>query len=74
MYILSRDKKKLVKFKALTVARNYGAGKDCKYNIMTEGDIGGEILAGYPEEKNAIDEIEKIAAALENGEKIYRIP
>ncbi len=74
MYILSRDKKKLVKLKGLTVSRNFGAGKDFKYNIMTGGELGGEILAGYPEEKNAIDELEKIAAALEKGEKIYRIP
>ncbi len=74
MYILSRDKKTLVKLKGIQVSRNFGSGKDGKFVIMSSGEVGGLILAGYPEEKNAIDEIEKIAAAIEKGEAIYKIP
>ncbi len=74
MYILSRDKKTLVKLKGVQVTRNFGSGKDGKFVIMSNGEAGGLILAGYPEEKNAVDEMEKIAAAIERGETIYKIP
>lgn len=70
MYILSQDKKKIFCFTEgiLTVGRNIGGGKDGKFAIFT-GEL--EILGVYPEEKNAIDELEKILTAAEEGKTTY---
>lgn len=70
MYILSQDKKKIVCFSEgiLSVGRNIGGGKDGKFAVFVNGL---EILGVYSEEKNAIDELEKIFNAAEEGKTTY---
>lgn len=76
MLIFSQDRKKIVEFAMLSVTRNFGGGKDGKYAIVGTGNLGVSfdgILGTYADEKTAMDELEKIFAAFENGEKSYRL-
>ncbi len=74
MIIFSQDRKSIVDCKVAEVTRNLGGGKDAKYIITARtSDIGGVIVGSYPEEKNAMDELEKIYAAFEAGTKTYSI-
>lgn len=72
MTVLSQDKKTIFSGKSFTVEKNLG-GKDRKYAIIGNGKDGlsAKILAYYPEEKNAVDELEKLFNAMANGEKTY---
>jgi len=74
MYLLSKDKKILISFGSegchfLEIHRNFGEGKEKKFALMG----GGLVLNTYPEEKNAMDEMEKIVSAIELGQMIYKI-
>ncbi|MDY4588253.1 MAG: hypothetical protein SPD47_07375 [Oscillospiraceae bacterium] len=76
MLIFSQDRKKIVDCFSVTVTRNFGGGKDGKYAIVGTGDLGVSfdgVLGTYADEKTAMDELEKIFAAFENGEKSYRL-
>ncbi len=74
MIIMSQDRKRLIDCAVVEVSRNLGGGKDAKY-VITANSIGfgGFIVGSYPEEKNAMDELEKIYAALASGAKTYDI-
>ncbi len=74
MIIFSQDKKRMVDCKKVVVERNIGGGKDAKYVLIAYlSDLGGDIVGSYPEEKNALDELEKIYAAFEAGAKTYSV-
>ena len=76
MLIFSQDRKKIIDCITVSVTRNFGGGKDGKYCMVGSGGFGTSfdgVLATYPDEKTAMDELEKIFAAFENGEKTYRL-
>lgn len=74
MYIISRDKKLIMEAKNLQVTANLCGKKNEKYSIVASGyGLGAEIVGTYPDEKTAIDEMEKIFAAMAAGEATYEI-
>lgn len=73
MLIYSKDRKSIVNANLIQVNRNLGGGKDGKYIISAIGESTGEvILACYPEEKFAVDALEKIYNAFANGASSYK--
>ncbi len=76
MTIFTQDRKKIINCTKISVERNIGGGKAGKYCLlgyMLGEALTAEILAAYPEEKNAMDELEKIYAAFAAGAKFYEI-
>lgn len=78
MLIFSKDRKKIVDCISVAVSRNYGGGREAKFSLVGSGGIGttldgSGLLASYPDEKTAMDELEKIFAAFEGGAKTYRL-
>lgn len=75
MIIMSRDRKTiLAKIKSIQVTKNFGGPKDGKYILVANGGFGeGVVLAQYAEEKNAVDELEKIYSAIADGAAAYRV-
>ena len=71
--ILAQDRKRVVLVRSgkLEVTRNLGGGKDGKYAIIAGNELLAETLSVYPEEKDAIDALEKLFAAIAAGEKTY---
>ena len=73
MLVFSRDGKTIIKAKSLTVQKNIAGKKDEKYSITAwSGEISGVSVAVFPDEKTALDALEKAFAAFENGAKTYR--
>ena len=76
MIVFSKDRKTIAKCKALAVTKNFGGKKDEKYAIVgciNDGVIEQTILALYPDEKTALDELEKIYEAFAGGAKTYKL-
>lgn len=76
MLIFSSDRKKITDCISVSVQRNFGGGKDSKFVLLGYAGFGTSfdgILASYSDEKTAMDELEKIFTAFENGAKSYRI-
>ena len=74
MLIYSQKRKKIADCAAISVERN--GGKEGKYALVGSAGFGtmcDGILAVYPDEKTAVDELEKIFAAFESGAGSYRI-
>ena len=74
MLIYAQDRKSVADVKSLVVSRNLGGGKDGKYMILayTSG-ISNQVIAGtYPDEKTAIDALEKAYTAFAEGAKAYK--
>ena len=71
--VLTQDRKRIVIVRngKIEVTRNIGGGKDGKYAIIEGNELLSEILGGYPDEKQAMDELEKLFAAIAAGEKTY---
>ena len=73
MLIFSRDGKTIIKAKSLSVQKNLGGKKEEKYVITAwGGELSGVCVATFPDEKTALDALEKAFAAFENGAKTYR--
>lgn len=76
MIIFAQNKKTLVDCDKISVERNIGGKKDEKYSLV--GWVGATglttpTLGAYPDEKTAMDELEKICAAFSEGARIYSI-
>ena len=71
MLIYSQSRKKIADCAAISVERIVGGGKEGKFAGF--GTMCDGILAVYPDEKTAVDELEKIFAAFESGAGSYRI-
>ena len=71
--VFTQDRKRIVIVRngKIEVTRNIGGGKDGKYALIAGNEILSEMLGGYPEEKQALDELEKLFAAIAAGEKTY---
>lgn len=74
MYILSMDGKTLIKATTLHVTKNFGGKKEEKFAISAEreGHLAAVVAAAYPEEKIAVDALEKAFQAFADGAKAYR--
>lgn len=74
MLIYSMDRKCIVDAKTLRVTRNIGGGKEAKYVISAEdtGELASAIAAQFPDEKTAIDALEKAFAAFADGARAYK--
>lgn len=76
MLIFSKDRKKIVDCVDVAVTRNFGGGKTEKYSIVGSAGFGTSfdgILASYPDEKAAMDELEKMFAAFSEGAVSYKL-
>ena len=68
MIIFAQDRKSIVDCKIVNITRNLGGGKEAKYILTASASGFGTVTVGsYPEEKNAMDELEKIYAAFAAG-------
>ncbi len=74
MYIYSLDRKTIIKASKLSVQKNYGTRKDPKFAIVAENAGGLQaVIAGlYPDEKTAIDALEKAYQTFADGAKFYK--
>ncbi len=76
MLIYSQKRKKIADCAAISVERIVGGGKEGKFALVGSAGFGtmcDGILAVYPDEKTAVDELEKIFAAFESDAGSYRI-
>lgn len=73
MLIFTQDKKSIVKARTLQIQRNIGGGKDGKYMISAcpEGVGAVVIAAAFPDEKTALDVLEKAFRAFAGGASSY---
>lgn len=74
MYIYSLDRKTIIKASKLSVQKNYGGRNAPKFAITAESSGGLQaVIAGlYPDEKSAVDALEKAFQALADGAKYYK--
>ena len=77
MLIFSQNKKQIMDCKTLSVTKNFGGKKEDKFVIVGSAGIatefnGNGILASFPDEKTALDALEKVFTSFENGAKSYR--
>ncbi len=73
MLIYSQDRKSVADAKSLYIQRNIGGGKDAKYMIAAGLDgVGMVVAAVYPDEKSAMDALEKVYRAFADGAAAYK--
>lgn len=74
MLIFSHDRKSVVDASFLAVQKNLGGGKDAKFSIAACGEGFGQsaLVANFPDEKTAIDALEKIYTAFADGATAYK--
>lgn len=75
MLIFTKDRKRIVECSSISVSKSFGGGKDAKFVLSGSGITGldAAMLAAYPDEKTAMDELEKLFTAFENGAAAYRL-
>lgn len=76
MYILSKNKKEILKIVKVYVSKNYGVKKDEKFAIVgtsIEQSLSATVLGRYPTEEAALIELEHIFTAIKNVENVYAI-
>lgn len=76
MLVISQGKRGIIDTKVLLVERVYG-DKSGKYAIVARDESlrdtsGAMIMAYFPDEKTAINTLEKVFQAFEDGAKSYR--
>lgn len=75
MLIFSQDKKNIIEAKQLQIQRNLGGGKDGKFIILANsagiGSTISMIAAAFPDEKTALDALEKAYKAFADGAKSF---
>lgn len=75
MYIISNDGKTILKATKLSISKNYGGKKEQKFAIVAEregGDLVAVVAGLYPDEKTAVDAMEKAFQAFADGVRFYR--
>ncbi len=76
MLIFSQNKRQITECKTISVTKNIGGKKEEKFVIVGSSGatdfVGSNILASFPDEKTALDALEKAFTAFENGAKSYR--
>lgn len=77
MLVFSQDRKRVMDCVSLAITRNFGGKKDGKYAIIGTAGFGTEldansIMALFPDEKTAMDELEKVFTAFAEGASSYK--
>ena len=75
MWVMTSDGKNLMDARYFHISRNIGGKPGEKYAMQAfASSVGaqGYVCAFYPDEERAAAELEKIFAAVEAGEKVYR--
>lgn len=74
MLIYAQDRKSVVDASTLQIQRNLGGGKEAKYCIAAyRSGLGEPVLAAvFPDEKIAIDALEKAYNAFADGAGAYK--
>ena len=76
MWVMTSDGKNLIDARYFHVSRNIGGKAGEKYAIQAlssaSGMQSGYVCGFFPDEERAEAELEKIIAAIEAGEKVYR--
>lgn len=77
MLIFSNDRKRVMECTTLGITRNIGAKKEEKYAITGTTGFSGSLegsytLAFFPDEKSAMDELEKAYNAFAEGAASYK--
>ena len=76
MWVKTLDGKNLIDARYFHVSRNIGGKAGEKYAMQAfspaSGVAAGYVVAFYPDEERANADLEKILAAIEAGEKVYR--
>lgn len=68
MYLLSQNKKILIKFEKLTLSKTFGS-----YYINAFGVNNMEIIGEYDNEEQAKQEFQHIMDALRQGQTVYEV-
>ena len=72
MLIFTQDRKCVVRARTLQIQRNIGGGKDGKYMISACPEGPGTVIAAmFPDEKTALDALEKAFRAFADGASSY---
>ncbi len=77
MLCISRDRKKIIDCVSLGISRSIGGKKDEKYLIIGTAGFGtaavaDNIMAAFPDEKSAMDELERVFNAFAEGARSYK--
>ena len=77
MLVFSQHRKRVMDCNTLRISRNIGAKKDEKYSITGSGVFNDTLdnsytLALFPDEKTAMDELEKVFNAFAEGATSYK--
>ncbi len=77
MLVFSQNRKTIIDCVSLGVSRNFGGKKDEKYVIVGTAGFGtavneNNIMALFPDEKSAMDELEKVFTAFAEGASSYK--
>lgn len=77
MLVYSQDRKRVMECTTLGISRNIGAKKEEKYSVIGTTGFSGALegsytLALFPDEKSAMDELEKAFNAFAQGASSYK--
>ncbi|MGN1422076.1 MAG: hypothetical protein ACI4XA_01745 [Oscillospiraceae bacterium] len=77
MLIFSQDRKFIIDCAAVSVTKNFGGGKDGKFALIGaaafDTDFNSRVIATFPDEKTAMDALEKLFEAFSNGAASYKL-
>lgn len=75
MFVLSQNKKIFMQVTQFQVQRNIGGKSGEKYALMGAAQVPGMYILGlYPTAEDAMEEIQRIMAAMNEGQTIYIVP
>ena len=73
MLIMAYDKKRVIKAKTLYVTKNFTGKKDEKWAIVAETEgLAAEVVGVFPDEKTAVDALERAFGTFSDGAVSYR--
>lgn len=77
MYILTQNKKTIVKFSRIEVSSNLTMKKDEKYILIAYGKNGelsnSTVIGTFPSEEDALKELKNIFTALSAEQPVYEV-
>lgn len=75
MYLLSHDKKTLIQFGRVEIVRYLAGRGGAKYALSAWGIAAANVVTVglYPDKESAKRELERIVAALKDGQPVYEV-
>lgn len=75
MYLLAYNKKTLIEFGRVEIVRSLAGRKEEKYALSAWGaTLANPVTVGlYPDEESAERELQRIVAALKDGQPVYEV-